>query len=296
MGWVGSSIAISVLHRGFSNELLINDVNGDVAEGEAMDFIHGSSFFPSTSIRACSIAEMKNCSIIVITAGRGGKPGETRLDLFHDNIQIAKHISSQLGGFEGLLVIVSNPVDVLTYFYQKFTAIPASKVIGTGTMLDTSRLRTMIGQKINVDPRSIHANVIGEHGDSEVVLWSRVLIGDLPIRKWRSWKTEYEEEITHQVRTAAYEIIKRKGATNHAIGLVTANLLDWLLRGERRIVNVSSVLTGYYGLDDVALSVPTLIDGDGVVEIQEYDISKDELEMLSKSAAVIKKAINDFSY
>jgi L-lactate dehydrogenase len=291
MGWVGASVAISILQRGLCNRLLINDINSAIAEGEAMDLNHGSSFFPTATTEACDVKDMMDCRAIVITAGRGGKPGESRLDLLKDNVRIAKNISDSLHGYEGLLVIVANPVDVLTYYYQQFTGLPAARVIGTGTMLDTARLREVISRRIQLDPKSIHAHVIGEHGDSEVVLWSRAHIGGMPLRKWPSWDVDYEKGIEDEVRTAAHEIISRKGATNHAIGLVTATLLKWLLRGERRLMTVSSVLDGAYGLKDVAISLPTLITEGGIHQVLEMDIDTSEKKRFLRSAELMQKAI-----
>lgn len=294
MGWVGASVAISILHRGLCSELLVNDINPDIAEGEAMDLNHGSSFFPSAVVKASTIEAMKNCQAVIITAGRGGKPGESRLDLLTDNVRIAKNISSSLTGFQGLLIIVANPVDVLTYFYQKFTGLPKERVIGTGTMLDTARLREALGRRIQVDPKSIHAHVIGEHGDSEVVLWSKAMVSGLPLDQWKMWDPAFKPAITEEVKRAAHEIIKRKGATNHAIGLVTATLLKWLLRGERRVANVSSVMDGsVYGLRDLAISVPSLISEQGIEDLIELDISEEEQKKLNESAKVLQKAINE---
>lgn len=296
LGWVGASTAISILHRGICGELLLCDLRPGLAEGEAMDLNHGSSFYPTSRVKSASIAEMMHCKAIVVTAGRGGKPGETRLDLLNDNIGIAKTIATELKGFKGILVIVANPVDVLTYYYQKFSGLPENRVIGTGTMLDTSRLREIIGRKLNVDPRSIHAQVIGEHGDSEVILWSSATIGGIKLREWKGWKTEYETEIAEQVRKAASEIIKRKGATNHAIGLVTATLLKWLLRGDRRIINLSSVLSGEYDMHNVAISLPVLLSANGITEVLEMDLDAQEKEKFFQSADVLKKAIASTSY
>ncbi len=293
MGWVGASVAISILHRGLCSELLVNDINPDIAEGEAMDLNHGSSFFPSAVVKASAIEAMKNCQAVIITAGRGGKPGESRLDLLTDNVRIAKNISASLSGFQGLLIIVANPVDVLTYFYQKFTGLPKERVIGTGTMLDTARLREALGRRIQVDPKSIHAHVIGEHGDSEVVLWSKAMVSGLPLDQWNRWDPAFKPAITEEVKKAAHEIIKRKGATNHAIGLVTATLLKWLLRGERRVANVSSVMDGsVYGLHDLAISVPSLISEQGIEDLIELDISEEEQKKLDDSAKVLQMAIN----
>ncbi len=291
MGWVGTSVAISILQRGICEELLLNDLKSEIAEGEAMDLNHGGSFYPSARVRATSIEEMVHCKAIVITAGRGSVPGETRLDLLRENVKIVQQISAQLKGFEGFLIVVTNPVDVLTYFYQMSTGLDPRRVIGTGTMLDTARLRAMIGNRLNVDPKSIHANVVGEHGDSEVVLWSGAHIGGVRLADWQDWNSEYEIEIADNVRTAAYQIIKLKGATNHAIGLVTATLLKWIFRGERRVVNLSSLISGPYGLSDVALSLPSLVSSSGIERILKVRMSDKESEKLLYSAEVIKKAI-----
>lgn len=292
MGWVGSSVAISILHQGICRSLLLNDTKEGLAEGEAMDLNHGASFYPSTEITQASISDMMDCDAIVITAGRGGKPGETRLDLLKENIGIAREISNQLTSFKGILLIVSNPVDVLTYFYQQFTGLPSTKVLGTGTMLDTARLRYAIGEKVNLDSKAIHAQVIGEHGDSEVVVWSSAVAGGRPIQEWPEWNPSFESELSDQVRNAAYEIIKRKGATNHAIGLVTATILKFIMRGERRILTLSSCIHGSYGINDVALSLPSVISSTGIEEVIEIPLTKEERNKLLHSASVLKEAIN----
>jgi L-lactate dehydrogenase len=291
MGWVGSSVAISLLHAGVAGKLLLHDIREGIAEGEAMDLNHGSSFYPSCAVRSVGISEMKSCDVIVVTAGRGGRPEETRLQLLEENIKIARHISDELKGFIGILIVVANPVDVLTYYYQKFTGLPAGRVIGTGTMLDTARLREMIAQRLHLDAKSIHAQVVGEHGDSEVVLWSLASVGGVSLRKWKGWNSSMENEIGEQVRKAAQEIIKRKGATNHAIGLVTATLIKWFIRGERRIVNISTLMNGQHGLQDVALSLPTIISAEGAVEVLELELNPEEADGLQQSADVLKAAI-----
>ena len=293
MGWVGASVASSILHKGICKELLLNDLREGLAEGEAMDFNHGSSFYPTASIRSAEIEEMMDCQAIVVTAGRGGRPGETRLELLKDNIGIAKDISRKLKGYKGILIVVSNPVDVLTYFYKKFSGMSAGRVIGTGTMLDTARLRSITGKKLDLDPRSVNAQVIGEHGDSEVVLWSSATIGGESLRKWSSWNPEYEWPIAEEVRKAAQEIIKRKGATNHAIGLVTATLLKWILRGERRVITLSCVMEGSFDLHDVALSLPCVVSDKGIEKVLEISMTEAEKEKFLHSAEVIKKAIKE---
>jgi len=291
MGWVGSSVAISILQKGICQQLLVNDVKKEIAKGEAMDLNHGSSFYPSANVKAVEISEMKETEAIVITAGRGGKPGESRMDLLRENIDVARKISEQLIGYKGILIVVSNPVDVLTYFYQKFTKIPMEKVIGTGTLLDSSRLRDEIAARFNIDSKSVHANVVGEHGDSEVVLWSKANIAGLNLRSWKEWKPAMEEEIAENVRVAAQEIIRRKGATNHAIGLVTASLLEWILRGERRVITVSRVVKGPYGFHDLAISGLVLLSREGASEFLEVKMSENELRDFNKSALIIKEVI-----
>ncbi len=292
MGWVGSSIAISLLNKGVCKELLLNDARPGIAEGEAMDLNHGSSFYASATVKAAQIAQMIDCDIIAITAGRGGKPGETRLQLLSDNVKIAKSISNELKGFKGILVIVSNPVDVLTYFYQKFTGLPKNKVLGTGTLLDTARLRDMIGDELQVEPKSIHAQVIGEHGDSEVVIWSGATVGGFPLNEWQNWSVKMQTEIALNVKNAAYEIIKRKGATNHAIGLATANLLKWILRDEHRVVTVSAITSELKQFPEIAFSIPALIDRNGIKQLFLPKLNLEEKEALQRSAQIIKNAID----
>lgn len=293
MGWVGSSIAISLLQNGIARNLLLNDVREGIAEGEAMDINHGSAFLPSMKVRAASIAEMHECEVVIVTAGRGGRPGEARMELLNENLKIARSISAELVGYTGLLVIVTNPVDILTYFYQKYTEIPPHRVIGTGTFLDSARLREMIGEKVGVEPKSVHADVIGEHGDSSVIVWSKAAVGGIALRNWKGWKVAYENELQVKLRGAAQAIIVRKGATNHAIGLVTTMLTKCLLRDDRRVIAVSTVLNGEYGLKNVALSLPALISENGIERVVSPNLSEKEQEELMHSAEVIRKAIDE---
>jgi L-lactate dehydrogenase len=289
-GWVGASVAISTLHSGVVDELLLHDVHQDVAEGEAMDLAHGASFYPGAAVRIASLEEMTQADAIVITAGRGGRPNESRLDLLRDNAAIIKDIGRRLAGYRGTIVLVTNPVDVLTQVMAEASGLPSARVVGTGTMLDTARLRQVLGRVLRVDPHSVHVQVIGEHGDSEVMLWSRAQIGGVPLRGWPGWTQEQEPGIAEEVRTAAYQIIRRKGATNHAIGLATADLLRCMLRGERRVLTVSRVQEGALGLRGVALSLPTIVSAEGAAEVLEPGMSEDEREKLDMSAEVLRKA------
>ena len=290
-GWVGASVAISTLHAGFASELLLADMRHEVAEGEAMDLAHGAAFYTTATVRAVPVHDMLATDALVVAAGRGGKPGESRLDLLRDNARILRELGTTLRDYEGLVVVVTNPVDVLTWVLAESSGLPPERVIGTGTMLDTARLRQVLGEELRVDPHSVHAQVVGEHGDSEVVLWSSASVGGTPLREWSGWSREREQPIATEVRTAAYEIIKRKGATNHAIGLTTAALLRSALRGERRVLTVSRVQAGALGLRDVALSLPTVVDVAGAVEVITPKLDDAERAGLERSADVLRKAI-----
>ncbi len=290
MGWVGASVATSILHGGVARELLLSDAKPGLAEGEAMDLAHGAAFYPTASVRAASIEDMVDADAVIIAAGKGGGPEDSRLDLLRINAAIVHEIAEKLSEMRGLLIIVTNPVDVMTQVAAQASGLPLARVIGTGTMLDTARLREALGRALDLQPRSIHAQVVGEHGDSEVVLWSGARLGGVPLRKWPGWTRQKEVEIAGEVRNAAYEIISRKGATNHAIGLVTAALLRWTLRGGRRILTVSRVQEGAAGIRDVAISLPAIVSADGAIEVVEPEMDTEEGAALERSVEVLKTA------
>ena len=289
-GWVGSSVAISTLHSGVADELLLCDLREAVAEGEAMDLAHGASYYPPASVRTATIEEMVDADVVVIAGGRGGRPGESRLDLLRENAAVIGEIGRRLTQARGAVVVVSNPVDVLTRRLTEVSGLPPARVIGTGTMLDTARLKQMVGDAIHVDPHSIHAHVVGEHGDSEVVLWTAARVGGVPLRAWSGWDVQREGEVATAVRRAAYEIIRRKGATNHAIGLVTADLLRCILRDERRVLTVSRMQQGALGVRDVALSLPAIVGAAGAIEVLEPEIDANERQQLQRSIDVLRHA------
>lgn len=292
MGWVGSSVAISTLHCGVARELLLCDVRSELAEGEALDLAHGASFYPAASVRTAAVEEMIDCDAVVIAAGRGGRPGESRLELLADNARVARDLGGRLARLRGLAVVVANPVDLLTQVVVEASGLPAARVIGTGTMLDTARLRHVLGRELRLDPRSIHAQVVGEHGDSEVVLWSTAQVGGVPLRQLPGWSRARESPLAAEVRTAAGEIIRRKGATNHAIGLVTAALLRWALRGERRVLTVSHLQAGTgAATDGVALSLPAMVGPAGVEQVLVPPLDEGERAALASSAAVLRRAL-----
>jgi L-lactate dehydrogenase len=289
-GWVGASVGISILHFGVASELLLADARPELAEGEAMDLAHGSSFYPAARVRAAELSEMRDADAVVIAAGRGGGPAESRLELLQQNAAIVREISAGLAGIRGFIVVVTNPVDVLTLVATEASGLPPRRVFGTGTMLDTARLRQVLGRELQIDPRSVHAQVVGEHGDSEVVLWSGARLGGRALRTLEGWTREREQTLAEEVRTAAYQIIRRKGATNHAIGLVTAALLRWALRGERRVLTVSRVQEGALGLSGVALSLPTVVGRAGAEQVIEPELDASEREALEASAEILRGA------
>lgn len=284
-GWVGASVAISTLQAGVASELLLSDARMEVAEGEAMDLAHGASFYPTARVRACEVEAMRDCDAVVIAAGRGGSPTESRLDLLRDNAAIATKLGRQLASGRGILVVVTNPVDVMTRIVAEASGLPAERVIGTGTLLDTARLRRAVGRELSVDPRSVHAYVLGEHGDSEVCAWSRAHAGGAPLRHWQGWSAETEARLATEVRRAAYEIIARKGATNHAIGLATASLLRALVRDERRVLTVSRVQA-----NGAAYSLPAIVGSSGALEVLPPPLDASEREGLERSVAVLQQA------
>lgn len=290
-GWVGASVAISTLHAAAARQLLLYDVRGDLAEGEAMDLSHGSSFYPNADVRAAPLADLAGTGALVIAAGRGGKPDETRLALLRDNAAIVGDLASHFTDYPGTVVMVTNPVDVLTRVFQSVSGLPPERVIGTGTMLDTARLRQVLGRELDLDPRSIHAQVIGEHGDSEVCLWSTAMVGGTRVRRLPGWTTGREQEIATEVREAAYRIIERKGSTNHAIGLVTANLLRGMMRDERRVLTVSRVQDARSGMGDVALSLPSVVGAAGASQVLMPEMDDEERTGLERSAKVLAEAL-----
>jgi L-lactate dehydrogenase len=289
-GWVGASVAISTLHSGVADELLLCDLRGEVAEGEAMDLAQGASFYPPAAVRTATIDEIAGADAIVVSAGRGGRKGESRLELLRDNAAVIRQLGRDLRHTRGTIIVVTNPADVLTHIMTEATGLPPARVISTGTMLDTARLKQAIGQTVNIDPHSVHAYVAGEHGDSEVVLWSSARVGGVALRSWPGWDRSRESGLAERVRRAAYEIIQRKGATNHAIGLVTADLLRCLLRNERRVLTVSRLQDGALGLRGVALSLPAVVGSQGAPEVIEPEMNADEREALLRSADVLRAA------
>jgi len=290
MGRVGTSVAVSVLQQGVARELLVHDLHVEAAEGEVLDLAHGAAFYPAAQIRVAAVEDMLDCDAVVIAAGRNGRADETRLDLLRDNARVIGDLARQLTRLRGLLVIVSNPVDLLTQIAAEQSGLAPARVLGTGTLLDTARLRHAIGRELAIDPRSVHAHVLGEHGDSGVIAWSSAQVGGIALRRWPGWTPARETAIATEVRRAAYEIIRRKGATNHAIGLATATALRWALRDERRVITVSRIQDGAAGIAGLALSLPAIVGRTGAVEVLTPDLDDVERAALARSAEALRAA------
>lgn len=295
-GFVGTAFAYAMVNQGITGELILIDVNKDKAEGEAMDIAHGIPFAPSrTKVRAGDYTDCRSCDIVVITAGANQKPGETRLELLERNAQIMKGIVKQVMGnyFNGILVIATNPVDVLTHIAWKVSGLPKNRVIGSGTTLDTARLRHELSHYFEVDPRNVHAYIMGEHGDTEFAAWSHAFIGvrkvdDIIAQSNGKYRKEDLEQIFAKVRDAAYHIIERKGATYYGIGMALTRIIKAILNDEHSILSVSSYLGGEYGQQDTFVGVPAVVGRGGVLEVIELQLSDEEKEKMNQSVKVLK--------
>jgi L-lactate dehydrogenase len=294
-GFVGASTAFSLSQNRMVNELVLIDVMKDKAEGEAMDINHGLSFLGQMSVYAGDYSDCADCDVIVVTAGANRKPGETRIDLARKNVTIAKEITTNVMKYytRGVILVVANPVDILTYKIQKWSGLPNGTVMGTGTVLDSSRFRYLISEKFGIDVRNVHGYIIGEHGDSQLPLWSATHIAGKNINEYfrdpAYGITEADKAaIISDVKTAGAEIIKRKGATYYAIAITINTILESLLKNQNTIRTVSSVINNKYGIDDVALSVPSIVNSNGVRNVVELKLTDEEMKGLQYSAQQLK--------
>lgn len=298
-GRVGSTFAFSLLISGLAREIVLIDKNEALAVGECMDLNHGLSFAHPTRIYAAGYEGCTDADIVVITAGANQKPGQTRTDLVNTNVAIFKDIVPSIARYTGdaILLVVSNPVDILTYVTLKLSGFPSNRVIGSGTVLDTARFRYMISEYAKVDTRNIHAYIIGEHGDTELPVWSNATIGGMPVE---TYCAEYAKlgnvkddlnGIFRKVKNAAYEIISRKGATNYSIGLTLVKITQSIVRNENSILPVSTLINGYYGLNDVCISIPSIVNLNGVEQYVSLDLSDEEQELFTHSANTLRNFI-----
>ncbi|MGG5252523.1 L-lactate dehydrogenase [Neobacillus sp. SM06] len=297
-GAVGCSYAYSMINQGVAEELVLIDVNEAKAEGEAMDLNHGMPFAPSPiKVWSGTYQDCETADLIVITAGLAQKPGETRLQLVEKNTKIFKDIVKNImaNGFNGIFLVATNPVDILTYVTWKESGLPKERVIGSGTVLDSARLRFGLGKYFNVDTRNVHAYIIGEHGDTELPVWSKASIGVEQLESLLAEKNELKkeslEDIFINVRDAAYHIIERKGATFYGIGMSLVRITKAILNNENSILTVSSYLDGQYGHEDVYIGVPAIINRNGIREVIEIDLNEKEKEQFDRSVAVLKETM-----
>ena len=297
-GFVGSSYAFALLNQGITEELVLVDVNKEKAEGEAIDMNHGLPFAPSkTKVWSGSYADCKTADIVVLTAGANQKPGETRLDLVAKNTAIMKSIVEEImaTGFDGIFLVAANPVDILTYAAWKFSGLPKERVIGSGTILDTARFRYELGEYFDIDTRNVHAYIIGEHGDTELPVYSHVNLGAKPLAKALETKAHYKKEDLDEmfvnVRDAAYKIIDRKGATYYGIAMGLARITKAILQDENSILTVSAYLEGQYGQEDIYIGVPCVVNRSGLREIVELELNQEEKEKFAHSVKVLKETM-----
>ncbi|MFP5113601.1 L-lactate dehydrogenase [Bacillaceae bacterium C204] len=297
-GFVGSSYAFALLNQGITEELVLIDLNKEKAEGDAMDLNHGLPFSPSrTKIWYGSYQDCGEADLIVITAGANQKPGETRLDLVEKNTRIFKGIVEEImaSGFDGIFLVATNPVDILTYAVWKFSGLPKERVIGSGTILDTARFRFLLGDYFDVDTRNVHAYIIGEHGDTELPVWSNADIAGTSISDWSKNKPGFKqsdlEQLFLNVRDAAYHIIERKGATYYGIAMGLVRLTKAILRDENSVLTVSTYLDGQYGQNDIYIGVPAVVNRGGVRQVVELNLNEEERAKFENSVNVLKKTM-----
>ena len=299
-GFVGATTAYALMNSGIATEICIYDINMDKAVGEVMDLVHGTSFVKPVNVYAGSLEETKDSDIVIITAGVGQKEGETRLDIIDKNYKIFQGFVPEIARLSpnSILLVVSNPVDVLTYITYKLSGFPKERVIGSGTVLDTSRLKYVLGKYFNVNNTNIHSYVIGEHGDSEVVTWSNGRVGgedfDMYAKQLElEWDNDIKKVIEEDVKNAAYEIISRKKATYFAVALAVNRIVEAIFRNENSILTVDSLFEGQYGIEDMYLAIPTIVNRGGAQEIIQISLADDELNRLKESATILKKHLNE---
>jgi L-lactate dehydrogenase len=293
-GFVGSASAFSLMQSGLFSELVMIDADKAKAEGEAIDISHGIPFARPMKIYAGDYDDIVDAAIIIVTAGANQKPDETRLDLVHKNVGIFKSIIPEIAkrNCKGILLIVSNPVDILTYTALKLSGFPENRVIGSGTVLDTARLKYALGEHLSVDSRSVHAYIIGEHGDSEIAAWSSANVSGIPINDFCEMRghTTHEESqqiIAEKVKNSAYEIISKKHATYYGIAMSVRRLCEAIIRNERSILPVSSMMHGEFGISDVSLSMPAIIGENGVESKVPITLNEEEIACLRRSAETL---------
>lgn len=299
-GNVGSTIAYTLMMSGLVSEIVLLDINKDKAEGDAMDMNHGVSFVSPVRVVAGDYSDIAGSDMVIITAGANQKEGEKRTDLLKRNAEIFENIINNILRYchdDTILQVVTNPVDILTYITCKISGFSKHNVIGSGTVLDTSRLKYLIGQKANVDVRNVHTYIIGEHGDSEVAAWSVTSVAGMSVEDYcGDTHDNYKQEFYQKTKNAAYEIIDKKGSTYYAIALAVKRIAESIIGDENSILTVSSLFDGEYGISDICLSVPTLVGAGGAERIIEIDFSDEEIRGLKNSAETLKSLAREIGF
>ncbi len=295
-GFVGSTSAFALMLSGLFSEIVLIDRTYSKAEGEAMDIGHGLPFARPMDIHAGTYEDISDAAVVIITAGAAQKPGETRLDLVKKNVAITKSVMEQIRpqNCQGVLLMVSNPVDILTQTAIKYSGLPESRVIGTGTVLDTARLKYLLGEHLSVDNRNVHAYIIGEHGDSEIAAWSSVNVSGVPLNDFCEMRGHYEHEqamreIADSVKRSGMEIIERKHATYYGVSMTIRRICEAIVRDEKAILPITSMLHGEYGIEDTCLSMPAIVGKNGREAIVPIRLNYREQEALRRSAATLKE-------
>ncbi|MBS5307605.1 L-lactate dehydrogenase [Clostridium tertium] len=298
-GSIGATTAFALLQKEVAREIVINDINQEKALGEVLDLMHGSSLNSPCNVTLGSLEDTKDSDIIIITAGVAQKPGETRLDLVDKNYKIFKSFVPTIAKLSpnAILLVVSNPVDILAYMTYKLSGFPKERVIGSGTVLDTTRLRSLLGKYFGIDGRIVQGYVLGEHGDSEFVPWSSLTIGNIPIKDFSEqlkieWDEATEKVIADDVKNAAYEVINRKGATAFSVAAVLTRIVEAFLKDEKTVLSVSTLLNDYLGVNNTYLSVPTIVGKNGVEKVLNIELSKEEKDKFVSSAKIMKEYID----
>ena len=297
-GFVGSSSAFALMESGLFSEMILLDADQNRAEGEALDISHGLPFARPMKITAGTYDDLVDAAIIVITAGAGQKPGETRLDLVKKNVAIFRTIIGEIAkrNCQGILLIVANPVDILTYVALKLSGFPENRVFGSGTTLDTARLKYLLGERLSVDARSVHAWIIGEHGDSQIAAWSSANVSGVPLSDFCSMRgfTEHDqdmEDIAEDVKNSAYKIIEKKKATYYGVAVAVRRICEAIIRDEKSVLPVSSIQHGAFGIEGVALSMPAIVGKNGVEKQIPIKLNEKEQMELRKSADALKEVL-----
>jgi L-lactate dehydrogenase len=292
---VGASFAFALLQRGLASEIVLVDADRERADGEAMDLNHGLSFAPPVEIRSGDYEELAGAAVVVVTAGAHQRPGQTRLDLLDANARLCAEVIPRIVAANpgGVILLATNPVDILTHLAADAAGLPWGRVLGSGTTLDTSRLRFLLGTHFGVDTRSVHAYVIGEHGDTAVPVWSSADVGGVPLDRLerapgRVWDEATRTALFEEVRTAAYQIIKRKKATYYAIGLALLAVVEAILRDQSTVLTVSIPLRGAHGVEGMALSLPTIVGRTGARQVLGITLDPAEKAAFAHSAATLK--------